>query len=156
MSTIGSASRDKGARAENQAKGLLKRYTNLDWQRVPASGALAKAHLLKGDLYVPPVNDNIYCVEVKHYKEDKISSKLLTDTTPQLIKWWDQSIRQAEEVNKDPLLIFKFDRSKFFVCFDSPPPNEEYSYLFYSTPPYMLYIAKLEDWLSSEKVRFMR
>ena len=101
-------SRQKGARAEAAAKGLLIKHTNLDWQRTPGSGALNKQHKLKGDLYIPD-EKNHYCVEVKHYKDDHLTSKLLTDKKPQLIKWWEQAVRQANEVERVPLLLFKFD-----------------------------------------------
>ena len=46
-------SRQKGARAEAAAKGLLIKHSGLDWQRTPGSGALHAAHKLKGDLYIP-------------------------------------------------------------------------------------------------------
>lgn len=46
-------SRQKGARAETDAKNILKMYTKLNWQRVPGSGALGAQHKLKGDLYIP-------------------------------------------------------------------------------------------------------
>ncbi len=39
--------RAKGATGERQVKELLKKHTNLDFQRVPMSGAL---EFMKGDL----------------------------------------------------------------------------------------------------------
>ena len=98
-----SASKAKGTRAENAAKGLLIKYTGLDWQRTPSSGALNKAHKLKGDLYLPDCK-NKFCIEVKHYKDDHLTSKLLTDKNPQILKWWEQAVRQAEEIDRIPLL----------------------------------------------------
>jgi Holliday junction resolvase len=146
-------SREKGARAETAAKGLLIKHTGFGWERVPSSGALNPRHKLKGDLYIPE-KQNIYSVEVKHYKEDHISSKMLTDKQPQIIKWWEQSIRQAEQISKKPLLIFKFDRSKFFVAFLEPKPSKALKYIKYNNS-HIFYIAKLEEWLEKEKPNFI-
>jgi len=150
---MSTASKDKGTRAEAAGKGLLIKHTGLNWQRVPGSGALNKAHFLKGDLYVPD-EGNLFCVEVKHYKSDHISSKLITDKTSQLSKWWEQALRQGDEVDKKPLLLFKFDRSKFFVAFEQKPSSRKYKYLYYSEE--MVYIAKLEDWLLHEDIKFIK
>lgn len=146
-------SRQKGARAENEAKGLLRRHTDLPWERVPGSGALSAQHKLKGDLYIPE-HKNVYCVEVKHYKEDHLTSKILTDKTPQVSKWWEQAERQANQVGQKPLLIFKFDRSKFFVAFRSTETIIDYRYLYYNEEDIL--IAKLEDWLKFESPRFVK
>ena len=69
-------SRAKGARAESALKKVLVEKTKLKWERIPASGALSEVHQLKGDLYVPG-EKNLYCVEVKSYKESAINHLLL-------------------------------------------------------------------------------
>jgi Holliday junction resolvase len=145
-------SRQKGARAESEAKGVLRKYTGLQWERVPGSGALSAAHKLKGDLYVPEAK-NVYCIEVKHYKEDHISSKILTDKNPQISKWWEQAERQATQVEQKPLLLFKFDRSKWFVAFRDQTNSIDYRWLHYNSDN--IIIAKLEDWLTFEKPKFI-
>lgn len=144
-------SRQKGARVETQVKKLLKDKTGLNWQRVPASGALSAEHQLKGDLYIPQCN-NKYCVEVKGYKEDHVNSGLLHHKTPQFMVWWEQTVREAKQINKEPLLIFKFDRSKMFVAFKDEPV-EEYRHLYYSEAA--VYICLLEDWLTEENPEFI-
>lgn len=145
-------SKAKGARAENSAKDMLIKYTKLDWQRIPLSGALDKKHGLKGDLYIPNVN-NKYCIEVKHYAADQISTKLLTDKNPQVLKWWEQCVRQAEEINKEPLLLFKHDRSKWFCAIR---PNLEIpKAIIYITTYDNILICKLEDWLEYENPEFI-
>lgn len=110
-------SRQKGARAETALVKLLKEDTGLNWKRVPGSGALHADHLLKGDVYVPG-EYNYYCIEVKHYKDCQLTSKVLTDKDPMLLQWWSQAVRQGEQTSKVPLLFFKHDRSKWFVAFD--------------------------------------
>jgi len=146
-------SRAKGARTETVVRDALKKHTGLGWERVPGSGALDPKHQLKADLYVPG-RTNLYAVEVKGYAEDHISSALLTGKNPQLIEFWKQSVRQGQQVNKKPLLAFKFDRSKIFVAFlDMPTAN--YRYLFVSIDEHEFYIALLEDWLVNEQPKFV-
>ena len=146
-------SRAKGARTETVVRDALKKHTGLGWERVPGSGALDPKHQLKADLYVPG-RTNLYAVEVKGYAEDHISSALLTGKNPQLIEFWKQSVRQGQQVNKKPLLAFKFDRSKIFVAFlDMPTGN--YRYIFVSIDGHEFYVALLEDWLVNEQPKFV-
>lgn len=146
-------SRAKGARTETLARDMLRKHTKLNWERVPGSGALDPKHMLKGDLYVPQHN-NLFCVEVKGYAEDHISSLLLTGKMPQIIEWWSQAYRQGCQVNKQPLLIFKHDRSKLFVAFEDLP-SHNYRYLCVSVLGYEFFIALLEDWLEFEQPKFV-
>lgn len=147
-------SRAKGARGETQVRDLLKTITKLGWERTPGSGALDKKHGLKGDLYVPNAN-NIFCVEVKNYAEDHLTSEILTSKSPQILEWWKQTLRESSEVNKKPLLIFKFNRSKIFVAFTDMPCSNNYKWLFVNTPPYEFYVSLLEDWLINEHPKFI-
>ena len=110
-------SRAKGARAETAIRDRLRELTDLNWERVPSSGALDPKHGLKGDLYVPN-EKNLYSVEVKHYAEDQLSTSLFTAKSPILIGWWSQALRQSSQVGKQPLLLFKHDRSKIFVAYE--------------------------------------
>ena len=154
-------SRQKGARAEAAAKGLLIKHTGLDWQRTPGSGALNAAHKLKGDLYIPDAK-NKFCIEVKHYKDDHLTSKILTDKNPQILKWWEQAVRQAEQTSREPLLLFKFDRSKWFVAFrgeleiTGPPAKigSPYKCLLLATKDDVILMAKLEEWLANEEIEW--
>jgi hypothetical protein len=145
--------RAKGARTETTVRDLLKKHTNLGWERVPGSGALDPKHQLKGDLYVPG-RTNLYCTEVKGYAEDHLTSALLTGKNPQLIEFWKQCIRQGVQVNKKPLLIFKFDRSKVFAAY-CDMPNNNYRYMFVSIDGYEFYVSLLEDWLTHEHPQFV-
>jgi len=146
-------SRAKGARTETVVRDALKKHTGLGWERVPGSGALDPKHQLKADLYVPG-RTNLYAVEVKGYAEDHISSALLTGKNPQLIEFWKQSVRQGQQVNKKPLLAFKFDRSKIFVAF-LDMPTADYRYIFVSIDEHEFYIALLEEWLVNEQPKFV-
>ena len=146
-------SRDKGMRTEIIVRDLLRKHTGLKWERTPLSGALNAVHGLKADLYVPN-EKNKYCIEVKGYAEDHLTSKLLTSKTPQLITFWEQCIRQADQVGREPLLIYKFDRSKCFVGF-AKEPTQMYNYVTISVNDHLFHTAELETWLKYEKPIFV-
>ncbi len=147
-------SREKGARAETVVRDELRTLTGHKWERVPGSGALDEKHGLKGDLYIPQ-KDNVYAVEVKHYAEDHFNSGLFTDKNPQLIEWWKQAKRQATQVGKKPLLLFKHDRSKIFAAYEDMPSGD-YRLAFITVLDYNFYISKLTDWISNEKPEFIK
>ncbi|MFN7094872.1 MAG: hypothetical protein ACK4M7_05870 [Burkholderiales bacterium] len=148
-------SRAKGARTELAARDLLRKHTGLNWERVPGSGALDEKHGLKGDLYIPN-EKNMYCVEVKGYAGDHVTSALLTSKSPQLLDFWKQALRQGQQVKKRPLLIFKYDRSKFFVAIDVADyiPTDTHPYIFINREGLCFYIMLLEDWLQHEQPKF--
>lgn len=142
-------SKAKGARGETVVRDLLRKLTGLQWERVPMSGALDPKLMMKGDLFIPGVYNN-YCVEVKNYAEDHLTSKLLTSATPQITTWWAQTVRESMQVGKLPLLIFKFDRSKIFVAFELPePPKTSARYVYYNHDK--IYIMLLEDYIKEIK-----
>ena len=145
--------RAKGARAETVIRDALRKYTGLQWERTPGSGALDPKHKLKGDLYIPDQN-GIFCVEAKHYADDHLTSSVLTSKNPQLIQFWQQTVREAGQVSKRPLLIFKHDRSKLFVAFEDFP-NGNYNYFYINYQPHEFYVALLDDWITNEAVKFI-
>lgn len=146
-------SNEKGARGETIIRDKLRALTNLRWERVPSSGALDPKHGLKGDLYLPGEN-NLFCIEVKNYEEDHLTSKILSSTNPQLIKFWEQAVRQGNQVNKKPLLLFKFARSKVFAAYQDIP-NNDYNYIFISYNGHSLYVSLMEDWITNENPKFI-
>lgn len=149
-------SRAKGARTETVARDLLRKYTGLQWERVPGQGALDEKHGLKGDLYVPN-EKNRYCVEVKGYAEDHLTSAIITQKNPQLLQFWAQAERQGKQIKKEPLLIFKYDRSKVFVAWNDPNylPDGQYPYMYLERDGTALFAALLEDWLINEQPKFI-
>jgi hypothetical protein len=147
-------SRAKGAKAETVIRDLLRSYTKLQWERTPGSGALDEKHGLKGDLYVPKA-ENTFCVEVKHYEDDHLTSAILTHKDPQLIDWWNQTIRQSKQVGRKPLLIFKFNRSKVFVAFDELP-TFTYRTITIHIGNTEFFVSLLEDWINNEQPKFIK
>ena len=142
-------SRAKGARGEYLVRDMLREATNLQFERVPSSGAL---EYLKGDLYVPHAK-NRFCIEVKNYENSPLSDKIFTaPKTNNLIKWWKKVERQAEQGNQEPLLFFKYNRSPVFVV-TAEPPEETKEYMFIRFLQCFVLLA--EEWLNKEKVEFI-
>lgn len=108
-------SRDKGKRAEYQVRDLLREQTGMKWERVPGSGGFNSSHGLKGDIYVPD-EDIKHCVEVKHYKEETLNSLMIKNPDNQFAKFWAQTIREAKQIDKEPILIFKKDRGIWMIA----------------------------------------
>ncbi len=142
-------SRAKGARGEYLVRDMLREATNLQFERVPSSGAL---EYLKGDLYVPHAK-NRFCIEVKNYENSPLSDKIFTaPKTNNLIKWWKKLLIQAERGDQEPLLFFKYNRSPVFVCVGEPPESTDH-YIFISFLDCFVLLA--EEWLNKEKVEFI-
>jgi len=141
-------SRAKGARGEYRVRDMLRASTGLQFERVPASGAL---EYLKGDLYVPHTK-NKYCIEVKNYKDSPMSDRIFTaPKTNNLVRWWNKVVIQAEGGNQEPMLFFKYDRSKVFICVDFKPLHAEYIYI----QKLNCYVCLAEEWLELEEEGFI-
>ena len=144
-------SRQKGYTAEIKVRDELRKLTGHQWERTPSSGALNEVHGLKGDLYIPKKN-NRYTVEVKSYKDSAINHLLLTGKTPLLITWVEQAERQARQNENEPLLIFKHNRSKLFVCIPKGVKLEKK--MVYTNGNKEYTICTLDDFIST-KPRFI-
>jgi Holliday junction resolvase len=142
-------SRAKGARGEYLVRDMLRDSTGLQFERVPASGAL---EYLKGDLYVPHAK-NRFCIEVKNYEKSPLSDKIFTaPRTNNLIKWWKKLIQQAEGGNQEPLLFFKYNRSEVFVVTALLP---EFTDHWIHIEWLDCYVLLAKTWLAEEKVEFI-
>lgn len=141
-------SRAKGKRGEYLVRDILREYTNHQFERVPSSGAL---EYLKGDLWIPDAK-NRFCIEVKNYADSPLSDKIFTqEKTNNLVKWWRKVNSQATMGKQEPLLFFKYNRSKVFVCTALPP---QYTDRYIHIPWLECYVLLANEWLESEKVEF--
>jgi hypothetical protein len=107
-------------------------------------------------VYVPG-EVGLYCVEVKHYADDHLTSKVLTDTKPQLDVWWEQTIRESHQISKKPILIFKHDRGKNFCGVDDlliPQNTLPARYIFIGHLG--IWILKLDDFIKHCKPVFIK
>tara|TARA_B100000085_G_scaffold20010_1_gene17009 strand:+ start:71 stop:517 length:447 start_codon:yes stop_codon:yes gene_type:complete len=142
-------SRAKGARGEYLVRDLLRQHTNLQFERVPNSGAL---EYLKGDLYVPH-EKNKYCIEVKNYSESPLTDKIFTaPRTNNLIRWWNKLKTQAAQGNQEALLFFKYNRSPIFVVTADKPKNFS---LWIDINFLGCYVMVADEWLRNEEPEFL-
>ena len=149
------ASKDKGNRGEILVRDALRKATGLKWEKTPLSGALNPVHGLGSDLYVPN-SMNIYSVEVKNYMESHVGPELITSKSPILKGWWDQVTKSAKDTNKLPLLIFRHNRSKLFVCFQGMLEGDSnHMYLIRDDMPEVC-ICLLEDWITHNEPKFIK
>lgn len=144
-------SRAKGARGEYLVRDMLRNATGLQFERVPASGAL---EYLKGDLYVPDRKSlkNRFCIEVKNYKDSPLSDRIFSaPKTNNLVRWWNKIVIQAQGGNQEPMLFFKYDRSKVYIVTEIEPLKAEYMYI----SKLGCYVSLAEDWLKVEDEEFL-
>lgn len=141
-------SRAKGARGEYLVRDLLRKWLGYQFERVPSSGALT---YLKGDLYVPH-EKNRFCIEVKNYADSPLTDKIFTALkTNNLIRWWSKLKIQAKGGEQEPLLFFKYNRSKVFVVTELRPKDVKYMHISWLG----CYVALAEEWLEHEDVEFL-
>ena len=142
-------SRAKGRTAEYKARDILKEYTGLEWERTPQSGALS---YLKSDLFLPHC-ENAYLLEVKHYEESILDIKIFTNKSSKFKIFWEKVLEQALDRNQKSLLIFKHNRSKFYVAMeDEPKVVTNYIHISWLNT----YVCLLEDWLEKEEVEWVK
>ena len=142
------AQRDKGIRGEYKFRDVLRKYTGLRWERVPASGAL---EYLKGDLYVPNAK-NLYTIECKNYKDPVFSERSFGQLkSNNLVLWWNKIKSQAFHMQAKPLLLFRHDRSQNYALIQEEPKNTNYIYISWLNA----YIVVLDDWLQTNEITFI-
>ena len=141
-------SRAKGQRGEYLVRDMLRDASGLQFERVPSSGALS---YLKGDLYIPDAN-NVFCIEVKNYEKSPLSDKIFTNKTNYLLLWWEKIVKQAELKLQQPLLFFKYSRSKVFVVTNIKPENTKHIHISWLD----CYVMLAEEWLENETMEWTR
>lgn len=107
---MGINSRSKGNKGERDVAKLMKKWTGKDFARVPSSGGLQwkNAHA-KGDIVCSEEGHYFpFCIEVKNYKELNFQH-LLYLPEPDILKFWNQCLRDAEICNKAPMLIMRYN-----------------------------------------------
>lgn len=139
-------SKAKGSAYEQKIASLLTSEFDKEFRRVPLSGSI---DYLKGDIWTP--HDTAwwpYAIECKHYKDIEWNN-LLTSKTTDLLQFWRQTVREADVMQKKPLLIFRWNRSKDFVAF-----NDDLEVDFYievKSFGCQFKVTKLEDWITAIK-----
>lgn len=116
-------SKAKGSSYEAKIAKLLSEEFGKEFRRTPLSGAL---DWMKGDLIV--IDDTAWfpwTIECKHYAEIDWSN-LLTAKSSDLHTFWQQTLRESKTMQRKPLLIFRWDRSKDYVAYDDDIKVDSY------------------------------
>ena len=66
--------------------------------------------------------------------------------------WWEKIVKQAELKLQQPLLFFKYSRSKVFVVTNIKPENTKYMHISWLD----CYVCLAEEWLENEKMEWTR
>lgn len=139
----------KGSRMEYSIRDMLTEKTKAKWERVPMSGA----GTLKGDLYCP-TNHYYYCFECKSFADTVIAENLLNAKSNNFYSWWDQTAREAAQMNRKPALVFKKDRGKPLIAVSECLPKLNRLALTSDLgETYVdVFIYLFEDWLASKQI----
>jgi hypothetical protein len=141
-------SRAKGRTAEYKVRDLMRDYTGLEWERTPHSGALS---YIKSDIYIPH-HENNFLIEVKHYEESIFDIKIFTNKSNNFKVFWEKVNIQAKDKEQEPLLIFKHNRSKFYLATRlKPEQTKNFLYVAWLN----CYILLAEEWLEEESVNVL-
>ena len=122
---MANTSKTKGRSFEYVVRDICTETFGTQFERVPLSGALA---YLKGDVYPPWKPDFPWCIEAKHHKEVPWNN-VLTAKSALLLSFWEQTVREAKVMKKAPVLIYKWDRSKLYVCWNDDIEIDNYLYV---------------------------
>jgi hypothetical protein len=139
-------SKIKGSAYEAKIRDLLTEQLKIEFKRTPLSGSL---EYLKGDLWTP--YDTAawpYCIECKHYAEVNWNG-LLTAKSSDLLDFWRQAVREAKVMKKMPLVIYRWNRSKDYICW-SDDINLELQ-ITYKGFDCNFKMGLLQDWLEEYK-----
>jgi hypothetical protein len=137
----------KGTAFESKIVKTLSEALGKEFKRMPLSGAIS---YLKSDIWLP--SDTAawpFSVECKHYAELEWNN-FLTSKTTNILDFWTQVSKDAITMNKKPLLIFRWNRSKDYVGwsdFSIDCPN----YVEIKSFGHHFRIGLLTDWLEEYK-----
>ena len=139
-------SKIKGSAYEAKIKRYLNSHFDIEFERMPLSGSI---EYLKGDIWTP--HDTAawpYCIECKHYKDIQWNN-LLTAKTTDMLQFWRQAVREAEVMRKEPLLIFRWNRSKDFVGWSDNVKVDHYIEI--KSFGCHFKVTQLDDWVKAVK-----
>ena len=139
-------SKIKGSAYEAKIKRYLNSHFDIEFERMPLSGSI---EYLKGDLWTP--HDTAawpYCIECKHYKDIQWNN-LLTAKTTDILQFWRQAVREAEVMRKEPLFIFRWNRSKDFVGWSDDVKVDHYVEI--KSFGCHFKVTQLDDWVKAVK-----
>lgn len=143
---MASKSKLKGSAFEAKIRDILTEELKLKFERTPLSGSIS---YLKSDLWVPSDTAGWpYAIECKHYAELEFNN-LLTAKSTDILQFWEQAVESAKIMNKKPLLIFRWNRSKDFIVWnDDLELDHQVEYRVFG---HSFKMGLLTDWLTKFK-----
>lgn len=141
-------SKTKGRTYEYVVRDIFTDAFKTQFERVPLSGALS---YLKGDVYAPWKPDFPWCIEAKHHKEVPWNN-VLTAKSSLLLDFWRQTTREAAVMKKLPLLIYRWDRSKNYVCWIDDDIKIS-NYLLIKSADCEFKMGLLDDWIPKAQIK---
>jgi Holliday junction resolvase len=146
---VSSTQSQKGSRFEYKIRDMLSEKTGVKWDRVPQSGG----GVIKGDLFCV-ANHYFHCIECKSFKDTVIQENLLTAKSNNIYMWWEQTTREAKQMNRVPALVFKKDRAKPLIMIEEKIEGLTFMFLNSDLGPTSVkaYIYLFEDWLANKKI----
>jgi len=148
---VASKSKLKGSAFEAKIRDILTEELDLKFERTPLSGSIS---YLKSDLWVPSDTAGWpYAIECKHYAELEFNN-LLTAKSTDILQFWQQTIDSAKIMNKKPILIFRWNRSKDFIAWnDEIILDHQIEYRVFG---YYFKMGLLTDWLVKYKASCLK
>jgi len=138
-------SRQKGNNAELKVADMLHRITGESFVQTPGSGS----GKIKGDLMVPH-KDNLFTIEVKFYRDMAFNHKIFTQKSNTFVGWWEKLVVQAEQMQQEPLLIFKENHSRWYVATTRKPCYKKHMYINWLG----CYVTFAEQFLETQNLEF--
>ena len=138
-------SRRKGHDAEIKAAAMLKRITGHEFVQTPGSGS----GKIKGDLMIEH-KKNLFCIEIKHYKDMGFNHKIFTQKSNTFVNWWSKLCKQSQDMNQEPLLIFKENHSQWYVATTRKPLYKKHMYINWLG----CYVTLADKFLETQEVKF--
>lgn len=144
-------SKIKGSAYEAKIRDYLTKELDIEFKRMPLSGSL---EYLKGDLWTPfDTASWPYCIECKHYAEVDWNG-LLTAKSSDLLSFWKQALREAETMRKRPLVIYRWNRSKDYVCWNDDITLSHY--IDCNIFDHSFKMGLLSDWIEAYKKSLLK
>lgn len=113
-------SKRKGNRFELKVSKWFTRWSGFKFERVPMSGAWHSNRDATSDITCVDPKHQYKCilsVECKSYKDIKFEHVLLGNKSCDILKFWDQAIKDASRSHKIPILCMRYNsmpREEFF------------------------------------------
>lgn len=144
-------SKKKGSRFELKVSKWFTQWTSFKFGRTPYSGANHQSRDLSSDIMCQDERHAHRCkisVECKNYKEIKFEHILLGNKGCDILKFWEQSSKDAKRANKVPILCMRYNSmpsEEFFFVVGKNLSSVFYKPLFDKAPIMVIDVPKIDE-----------